>query len=204
MTVYAIGAVLGVAALVALGVVVLAGGDEGKADAAALYPDGGEVPTPEVTDVQEAAAAANCDLQTVKVKSREHVSGEVDYPSTPPAGGNHLEVPADDGVYEESPQAESLVHALEHGRVVIWFKRRADRDLRANLKALLDADSYQQLLTPDPTGMSYEVAATAWNRDPEPLGTGRLLGCAKANDRTYDALAAFRDEHRSNGPEPVP
>jgi hypothetical protein len=48
------------------------------------------------------------------------------------------------------------------------------------------------------------VAATAWNREPEPNGTGRLMGCPEYNERVFDALRAFRDEHRSNGPEPIP
>jgi hypothetical protein len=31
-----------------------------------------------------------------------------------------------------------------------------------------------------------------------------MLLCDTVNDKTFDALAAFRDEHRSQGPEPVP
>jgi hypothetical protein len=52
--------------------------------------------------------------------------------------------------------------------------------------------------------MPYAVAATAWNLDPAPNGTGRLMGCKEVNSKTFDALAAFRDENRSQGPEPVP
>ena len=52
--------------------------------------------------------------------------------------------------------------------------------------------------------MPYAVAATAWNGDPQPLGIGRTLGCPRWNDQVPDALRAFRDEHRSQGPEPVP
>ena len=52
--------------------------------------------------------------------------------------------------------------------------------------------------------MPYAVAETAWNADPEPLGTGRVLGCAKLDDSTWDALQAFIQEHRGNGPEPIP
>jgi len=50
----------------------------------------------------------------------------------------------------------------------------------------------------------YAVAGTAWNRDPEPGGTGRTLGCPRWSDGVLDALRAFRDEHRGNGPEPIP
>ena len=52
--------------------------------------------------------------------------------------------------------------------------------------------------------MPYEVAASAWNGDPAPRGTGRLLSCDAWSPEVIDALRAFRDEHRSNGPEPIP
>jgi hypothetical protein len=52
--------------------------------------------------------------------------------------------------------------------------------------------------------MPYAIAATAWGADPTPLGTGYTLGCANWSDNVIDALRAFRDEHRSNGPEPIP
>jgi hypothetical protein len=52
--------------------------------------------------------------------------------------------------------------------------------------------------------MSYAVAASAWNGKPEPNGTGRLLGCPRHNERVFDALRAFRDEHRGKGLEPIP
>jgi hypothetical protein len=53
-------------------------------------------------------------------------------------------------------------------------------------------------------GPGVKVAATAWNRDPEPGGTGRTLGCPRWNDGVIDALRAFRDEYRGKGPEPIP
>jgi hypothetical protein len=96
-----------------------------------------------------------------------------------------------------------LVHSLEHGRVIVWFKPTLAKDARANLKALFDEDNYQMIIT-SKSDMPYEVAATAWNAKPAPLGTGQLLGCPRLSDRTFDALRAFREEHRGAGPEPVP
>ena len=54
------------------------------------------------------------------------------------------------------------------------------------------------------SNMPYQVAASAWNREPEPNGTGRLLVCERMTPEVFDALRTFRDEHRSNGPEPIP
>jgi len=88
--------------------------------------------------------------------------------------------------------------------VVIWFKKDLPRDLRADLRAFFEEDQFQTILTPDATGSDYAVAATAWNRDPLPNGTGRLLGCERFTPEAFQALQAFRDKHRSRGPEPVP
>ena len=52
--------------------------------------------------------------------------------------------------------------------------------------------------------MPYQVAASAWNGDPAPAGRGTAAHCDEFTPEIWDALRAFRDEHRSNGPEPVP
>jgi hypothetical protein len=63
------------------------------------------------------------------------------------------------------------------------------------LRALFEEDSYQLVLTPR-RAMPYAVAATAWNIDPD-------AGCPAWSANAVDALRAFRDEHRGNGPEQV-
>jgi hypothetical protein len=92
---------------------------------------------------------------------------------------------------------------MEHGRVIIWAKPGLPEDARKTLRALFEEDDYQMVLTPRPD-MPYAVAATAWNGDPQPGGTGRTLGCPEWNEKVVDALRAFRDEHRGRGPEPIP
>jgi len=52
--------------------------------------------------------------------------------------------------------------------------------------------------------MPYQIAATAWDKDPVQLGTGFLIGCKTADAKALSAVRAFIDEHRGNGPEPVP
>lgn len=204
----AAGAVVAVVAVV-LVVMLLGGGgnDGGGGGGGELYPSGFEVSEQKVTDLDEAAEAAGCELKSFKATSREHSTDpaqQLTYESKPPTSGKHFEIPADDGEYETAPPVGKLVHALEHGRILIWFKKSLPRAQRGTLKALFDEDPYQMLITPDPTGMTYAVAATAWSIDPEPNGTGRLLGCPRFTPQVVDAIRAFKDEHRSNGPEPVP
>ena len=206
---YAAGAAVVLGALLVAGVLLASGGDNGGngGDSSEVLPGGGEVPDQKVTDLEEAAEAAGCRLESVRSKSREHtgdLAETVAYDSKPPTSGKHYNTPAEDGEYEEARDVKELVHSLEHGRVVIWFKKTLAADQRANLKALFDEDPYQMIVTPDPTGMTYAVAATAWNADPQPNGTGRLLGCPRFTPGVFDAIRAFKEEHRSNGPEPVP
>ncbi len=201
----AAGAVVTAVAVV-LVVLLLAGGG-GGGGGEDLLPSGFDVPEQRITDVEEAAKAAGCELESFEATSRDHSEDPAErltYESKPPTSGKHFATPAEDGEYERAPPVGELVHSLEHGRVIIWFKRTLPRDQRGLLKALYDDDPYQMLITPDPTGMKYAVAATAWNADPQPNGTGRLLGCPRFTPEVADAIRTFREEHRSNGPEPVP
>ena len=205
---YGAGGVL-VAAVVVVLVLVLAGGggDSDSDPARGVLPDGGSAPDQKVTDLDEAAEAAGCELKSFRANSREHtedLAEQIGYSSSPPTSGKHFVEPAEDGAYDDAPDVKQLVHTMEHGRVIIWFKRNLPADDRADLKALFDEDTYQMVITPDSGDMKYQVAATARNADPQHNGTGRLLGCPKMDDGVFDAIRAFKDEHRSNGPEPVP
>jgi hypothetical protein len=197
-----------VAVIVALVVVAAGGGSGGASGEAAsdVLPDGGSVPEQQEFDLAAAARAAGCRLRSSRATDRSHTRSletRVNYPTNPPTSGRHSASPADDGAYSEAPQDEQLVHTLEHSRVVVWFKPSLSEDQRADLKAFFDEDDYQMVLVPR-SNMRYDVAASAWNRDPEPNGTGRLLLCERMTPETFDALRTFRDEHRANGPEAVP
>jgi len=198
------GAVVLVVAVIAIVALSGGGGDEASAD---VLPDGGSVPEVREVDLQPAAKTAGCELQSYRATGREHVADlaqKIKYASKPPTSGNHFIEWAEDGAYETAPDIKKTVHALEHGRIVIWFKKDLPSEQRAALKAYFDDDTYQMLLVPDTSGMKYAVAASAWNREPAPNGTGRLLGCPKYSDDLFTALEAFKDEHRSRGPEAVP
>jgi Protein of unknown function (DUF3105) len=208
---YGAGGLLALAAVVVL--LLVAGGDSGSSDAAAaeVFPDGGSIPEQEEFEVGPAAEAAGCELKTTEARGEQdrlHTDSpdvDVKYRGNPPTLGRHWPpgFQAEDGLYGDSPADEALVHTMEHGRVVIWAKPSLPEDARSTLRALFDEDDYQLVLTPR-ANMPYAVAATAWNGDPAPEGVGRTLGCPDWNEQVVDALRAFRDEHRSRGPEPIP
>ena len=199
-----------IAGLAVVLVLVLSGsgGSGGSDDAAAqVYPDDGSVPEQREFDVAAAAKAAGCELDSAKgsgvATHTTTLEEKVRYDTNPPTTGRHYVDPGPDGAFGEAPPDEQIVHKLEHGRVIVWFKPGMSEAQRADLKAFFDEDQYQMVLVPR-RDMPYAVAASAWNRDPVPGGTGRLLLCDEMGPKTFDALRTFRDEHRSNGPEPVP
>ena len=208
---YGIGGALAIVVAAVLIVVLAGGGDSGGSSgpdgSSSLFPDDASVPEQTEFDLQAAADAAGCELESEPGSGvADHTTSldeRVEYDSNPPTDGRHYEIPAEDGAYSEAPPDEALVHSLEHGRVIVWFKPTLPESTRGELKALFDEDDYQMYLVPRPR-MQYQLAATAWNGDPEPDGTGRMLLCDQVNDATWDAVRTFRDEHRSRGPEPIP
>jgi hypothetical protein len=205
----------GAAALVVAAVVVVlllaggggnGGGVQGEGN---FFPDGGDAAAQKVFDLEDAARGAGCKLSSSKgsgvATHTTSLDEKVKYKDNPPTTGRHYQVPADDGIYNGQPPPDvALVHAEEHGRVIIWVKPSVAEDARASIRAMSDEDEGFQTLLVQRKNMPYAVAATAWNRDPQPGGTGRTLGCDRWTPEVLDALRAFRDEHRSNGPEPVP
>jgi Protein of unknown function (DUF3105) len=200
----------GLLAIAAIAVIVLlaAGGNGAEGTGGGdVFPDGGDVPEQSQFDIEAAAEAAGCELSDRRGSGvADHTTTldeRVDYQDNPPTNGRHYAVPADDGLYHDAPTDEELVHTLEHGRVIVWAKPDLPEDARQSLRALFDEDDYQMVLVPR-SNMKPGIAATAWNRDPDPGGTGRTLSCPRWNDQVADAIRTFRDEHRSNGPEPIP
>jgi hypothetical protein len=198
-----VGAILAVAAIAAVAVAVTTGGGDGSGTDAGGVPagqgtyDGGTTPPPQIeTDLVKAARAADCRLSNPPIEGRLHVDNDkkVRYKTNPPTSGDHNPQPAGDGVYDRPVTADDLrhlVHTLEHGRIEIQYdpalrKRDVDR-----LGGLYNEDPYHMVLFPN-NKMEHKVAATAW---------GHLIGCEKITNETFDALRAFRDRYRDQGPE---
>jgi hypothetical protein len=203
---YGGGGLLVIAAIAAI--ILLAGGNGAEGQGGGdLFPEGGDVPEQTEFELEAAAEAANCELRgkrgTGVADHTTTLDEKVDYRDNPPTNGRHYAVPAEDGLYHEAPTDEQLVHTLEHGRVIIWAKPSLPDEARESIRALFDEDDYQMVVVPR-SNMKPAVAATAWNRDPDPGGTGQTLACPQWNEQVVDAIRTFRDEHRSNGPEPVP
>ena len=179
-------AVVALGAIIAIALLAASGGSD--------FPDG-SVPPQQIGDLDRAARAAGCSVRDPQTEGETETAERVVYRDDPPHSGNHAPEPADDGAYRSDPPAdENLVHALYHGRVVIWFDPDLDDSRIGDLKALFDESPQHMLLVPRES-MDLDVAATAWTH---------ALECVRMTDGVFDAVRAFRERWRDQGPEFVP
>jgi Protein of unknown function (DUF3105) len=192
------GAVLVGAAVVAIVIAIAAGGGDGdgngSADTKELTVSAVAPPPEKEADLVKAAAAADCVLRNPVIEGRGHTTNPVKYKTNPPSSGSHNPVPTPDGAYAVSPTKEHLVHALEHGRIIIqWDPKIPPRRIQ-QIKGLFDQDPYHLILVPN-ADMPYQFAVTAW---------GHIAGCKKITDESFDVARAFAQRYVDKAPEFVP
>ena len=123
------------------------------------------------------------------------------YNSDPPTSGPHYATPARAGFYDEAPLDETLVHNLEHGHIVMWYRCvPADTTgcdaLKTQLKALMDriapvasTGTLKLVAAPRPN-MVNMITLTSW---------GRLQRLDQFDEA---AIQQFIAEFRNQAPEP--
>jgi Protein of unknown function (DUF3105) len=92
--------------------------------------------------------------------SHNHVAGTINYPLSPPDGGDHNQYPQTCGVYSKVIANENAVHSLEHGAVWITYKPGLSNGQLQTIKRDVKGLSYT-LVSPYP-GLSANVVASAW------------------------------------------
>jgi hypothetical protein len=122
-----------------------------------------------------------------------HVEGDVKYHTNPPSGGNHNPTPSPPGIFtaDNTPPDSQLVHSLEHGYIIIWYKPDLPSTQLDELKSLAGRYPKDILLVPR-ASLGQPVAATAWHR--------RLL-CSQTD---VQSLESFVTSYRNKGPEKIP
>ena len=152
--------------------------------------------------LEPAARAAGCRVRTHRDEGRGHTKDRVRYRTNPPTSGDHDPQVALEGIFDPGhpPDVEQSVHALEHGRILVQYRRGITSRRVAQLETLVDesvkgSDGYHTLLFRNQTRMPAAVAATAWRRS---------LTCPRMNDRVFDAIRAFRRAYVDTGPEFIP
>ena len=120
----------------------------------------------------------------------EHVSGPVNYESTPPTHGPHAAAPAPCGVHSEPIPNENMVHSLEHGAVGILYEPSVALDDIRVIEDIVGSYDGRVFSAPYPE-MPTTIAVTSWGE------MMRLDSLDVGAIRDY--IAAFR----GNGPEDV-
>ncbi|HLF41357.1 MAG TPA: DUF3105 domain-containing protein, partial [Acidimicrobiia bacterium] len=133
--------------------------------------------------------AGDCTLDSKTDGGSEHVPSP-SFDLNPPAGGDHTPQAASEGVYEVGsvPPDGPLVHALEHGFIVLWYRAGADQADVDALEAIYEDHSNAVLVAPR-QDLPTPIAATSWHK--------RLL-CPSVDDQ---ALREFVKGYQDKGPE---
>jgi hypothetical protein len=203
---FAFGGLLSV--LIVAGVVVLAlsvgsaGGGKGGEGQPSAAKASAKIPAQQTANLKQAAQAANCKLVNAPIEGNTHETKnfhESDYKTNPPTSGNHNPVWYQDGIYApgDVPRLGMIVHPLEHGRIELQYKPGTPKQTVNQLETLVaeENNGYHMLMFQNTTKMPFQVAAAAW---------GHYVGCAKMNDKVFDALRTFHDTYIDKGPEVVP
>lgn len=161
--------------------------------------EGTPPPAVQEANLEAAAKAAGCELQLdLNDEGNTHIDADAkqpDYKTNPPTSGDHDPEQQADGAYAENPGAVFTLHALEHGRIDIHYSPDLPEAEQLELKGVFDEDPAAILFFPN-EDMPYAVAVTAWTQ---------LIGCdTYEGAATLDAVRAFRDIYRGQGPEDVP
>lgn len=121
--------------------------------------DDGDAAQSTATAAPAGDTGALADVETFEVTSRDHVEDDLDYPQTPPVGGDHFPGWQNCGIYDEPVPDETAVHSLEHGAV--WFTYDIDDpDAIASIEELAAGQTHV-IVSPYP-GQGSPVVATAW------------------------------------------
>ena len=144
-------------------------------------------------------ADANCGpIESHPDEGQSHVDEgtTVTYDTSPPTSGPHYPVPADPGFYPDDSgiEPERLVHNLEHGQIVIWYRPNAP-DLG------FIEQQVEQLVAQEPAATvgapyldiadGYNIVITSWTQS---------RACEFASQEVVDD---FRSRFQGVAPEPL-
>ncbi len=179
-----------------------------------------------ITDFGPDAASAGCDPveQNAATGNQDHVAEgtKVTYARTPPDSGAHYASPAPFTKHfyttDDRPEVETLVHNLEHGYTVVWYRTdapQAEIDNLSNIAKTFGGDDYNPadkfIAAPwsasDGTGFpeGKNVVLARWTADPtnpgdQALQKGVRQACTQVSGA---AIADFMAQYPVAGsPEP--
>ncbi|MBC7644899.1 MAG: DUF3105 domain-containing protein [Thermoleophilia bacterium] len=127
-------------------------------------------------------------LEERKVQGRTHTTEKQKYTENPPSSGAHNPVPLDWGIYKTNQPDERWVHNLEHGHIVILYKK-ITTDQKTQLLKYVKRDPFHIVVLPRDKNVKDGIYYVAWDKS---------LYCAKPS---AEALQFMIDGSRDQGPE---
>lgn len=179
-----------------------------------------------LADIGSSIAAAGCDpiAEHEATGNQDHVAEgtKVDYSETPPDSGKHYPSPAPftKHFYAEAdrPPVETLVHNLEHGYTVVWYRADAPGKQIKNLQRIAKtfgsddydpADKFIAAPWSEADGAGFpagkNIVITRWTADPnDPGNTATQKGVRQAcTEVSGPAIKDFMAKYpTANSPEP--
>jgi len=139
--------------------------------------------------VRASLEQGGCTVDSRTDKGQAHLQAPT-YSVNPPAGGDHDAVPSSAGFYDMTnvPADGHLVHSLEHGFVIVWYRPEAAAQATVDGLRDLAGRHHWVLVVPRPS-LPTILAATAWHR--------RLL----CPDGAAGPIGNFVTAFRNQGPE---
>lgn len=129
----------------------------------------------------------------ISIQGRNHlpVGTKINYNSNPPAAGQHYPETAHAGIYNKAPEDGYLVHSLEHGAIILWYRSDLSAADIEKLKKIFNQMSGKIIMTPRKS-LDVSVALTSW---------GRLLKLQSINEKQ---IKAFFKTNIDRAPEQAP
>ena len=138
----------------------------------------------------EGRGALQSRVTTEPSAGRAHVSGSPRYGDRFPTSGAHSPTWVEPGVYGEAQRRAELVHALEHGNIVIYYDQPAAGVMeRLRAWASLYDGQWSGIVVVPAADLGEAIVLTAW--------TKRL----RLDPFEPAVAAAFIDAYRGRGPE---
>ena len=130
------------------------------------------------------------EMDRTRPTGQNHIPNPV-FNVDPPAGGDHTANVSGAGITTVAAGQEGpVVHALEHGYIVLWHKPDLPEEQMTRLQEVYE-DHERDVLLVERASMAVPVAATAW---------GERLLCQEVEP---DVLERFVDAYVNEGPEKV-
>ncbi len=143
-----------------------------------------------LTLAEQGTEAMRAQVVSEPSAGREHVSGSIDYDHRFPLSGPHNPTWVEPGVYDARQPMEKLVHALEHGNIVIYYDEPGAEVMgRLREWAGLYDNQWSGIVVTPAAGLGEQIVMSAW--------TKRL----QLEEFTAAPAAAFIDAYRGRGPE---